>query len=517
MPAPQSDQGVAATKTLIERAFRSVNLSTSPTAMEDGECPQLENLMPFAPGNLVVTPGAIVRMTSPVAIARFWMFSFATTLYYIVQGTDGSILITSNGTWTTLAAAGATTVNGLHMTRWNGADAQGNPDAVLWVDTVKGYGNLTPTAFNVLQAGITGQCLTVYAGRVWIGSATEVVYSAPDAYNDFLAIDYAGSFRINDPSFTGNVIALQATQGYLYIIGAGMMALNNVQVQSVAGSTTLVTTYYLQPVSSLVSIANEQAAMVLDNVLFVASSGALWAYYGLNGQPVSQTMGSNFSGDQFLFATQLFGKSLIVTSAGYVYMLNERQWFTMLADAKTWTGYATVSLPIQYISASVAVAGYVTDGTNILQLGGDVTSPRTCALVTKLYDVGNASINKQVLKTGIELWPNNLLETPITSLSISLSLQLLGYVAKSETVNMVQSLENLLAVNLFLPTTINLLDRYFSLSAKLTAQPGLSIGACLFEFRDSTAWPNRNINVVTTPALTQPIAQSPVTVYGGGY
>ena len=498
MATDQQGQGpsVASAKTLIERNFRTVNISTSPTALADSECPQLENLMPYAPGNVAVVPGPLLVKNGPagVSIARFWAFVFNTALYYVVQGTDGSIYIgPTTGGWTNLAVAGSTTVNGLHMARWSGADAQGNPDAVLWVDTVKGFGNLTLTAFNVLQAGLVGQCLTVYQGRVWIGSADEVLFSAPGSYNDFNAVDYAGSFKVNDPSFTGNVIALQATQNWLYIIGSGMMALNNVQVQSVAGSSTLVTTYYLTPLSSSISITNEQASVVLDNVLLVCSSGSMSAYYGLTGQPISQTMGTNFNGTQFLFLAQIYGKILAITSAGYVLMLNEKQWFTMLADATTWKGYAWINTPSNSQSSMPSITGFVTDGTNILQIGTDFTTARACTLVTKLYDAGNASINKQVLKMGIELFPNELLQPLPSSFSIVAKETLLGYVSESQTVNMLQSITRMVPQNMFLPTTVNMIDRYFSMEISLNVAPGISIGGCFFQFMDSTPWPNRNI------------------------
>lgn len=498
MATDQQGQGpsVASAKTLIERNFRTVNLSTSPTAMGDVECPQLDNLMPYAPGNLAVMAGPKQINTAPagVTISEIWTFVFGGLFYLIVQGTDGSINIAhASGAWTQLAAAGSTTVNGLHMIRWNGADAQGNPDAVLWVDTVKGYGSLTTTTFTVLQATLTGQCLAVYAGRVWIGSASEVIFTAPGAYNDFNAADYAGSFKVVDSAFNGSVIGLFATQNWLYIIGSGMMALNNVQVQSVAGSSTLVTTYYLTPVSSSVAISNDRAALVYDNVLTVVTNSGLWMYWGLNGKRMSDGMGTNFNGQQTLTLAQVYGKNLLFTSAGYVFMVDENQWFTTLGDVKNWISMTWLN--DQGIPGFIgpAIGGYAASTTTIYQIGQDTTTARTCTLVTKLYDAGNASINKQVIKMGIELFPNELLQPLQSSFSIAVTETLLGYVSESQTINMLQSVSNIVPQNMFLPTTVNMIDRYFSMEVSLTVAPGISIGGCFFQFMDSTPWPNRNI------------------------
>lgn len=513
----QGQQGNPA-KTLIERVFQTVNISTSPAALGDQECSQIDNLMPFAPGNMAVTPGPSEVMAAPagVTLQRFWPFVFASTLFMVAQGTDGSVYIGPvGGSWTKVANAGATTPNGLHMTRWNGADVQGNPDAILWVDTVKGYGSLTPTTWTVLDADLIGQCLAVYQGRVWIGSSNEVIFSAPGSYNDFEAADYAGGFHVNDPSFNGPVVGLQVTQNWLYILGAGLMALNNVQVQSVAGSTTLVTTYYLTPVSSSISISNEQAALVLDNVLIVCSNGELYAFYGQSGQAVSQSMGTNFNGTQFLVLAQIYGKAVVLTSAGYALMLNERQWFTMLEDVTNWIGYGWINSSVPngpYTGA--AISGFACTGSAIYQIGADMTTARACTLTTKLYDAGNASIDKQVIKMGVELFPNELIQPLPTSLDIAITETLLGYLARSETMDMLASVNTIIPQNLFLPTTVNMVDRYFAMEVNLTASPGVSIGAILFQFRDSTPWPNRRINVVNNGAIPNGaiVDNSPVTI-----
>jgi hypothetical protein len=505
VPANNTQAAVPRDQTLVEHAIASANISASPMAIPDGEAAQLENLMPYAPGNLAIVPGPAtinsIQLGGTFLIQRFWAFTFSGTLYFIAQATDGAVFMQPyNGTaWTQLVAPGGTTADGLHMARWQGVDAQGNPDAVLWCDTQKGYGSIVPTTWRVIDATKTGQCLAVYAGRVWIANGATVIYTAPDSYADFLAADYAGSFTVNDPTLNGNIIGLQVAQNWLYLIGAGMMALNNVQVQSVAGSSTLVTTYYLTPVSSAISIVNEQAALTIDNALFIASNGSLWLFSGLNGEVVSAAMGNNFNGDQFLIAANIFGKLCIITSAGYVYLVRERRWFTMIADAQQFTAYtwtnAALSPSGQSTILGLVWTTAISGATAIQQIGADTSGTiRTATLTTKLYDCGNASINKQFKKIGCELWPNDLIAFTLPTGGFGATLQALGFNAVSEAFSMLQWLSKPAAGfapgDTFLPRSINLIDRYAAIQCVLNLPAGISVGAVMIQFDDLTPWPD---------------------------
>ena len=83
MANEQQGQAAPPSKTLIERNFQSVNISTSPTSLRDGECAQLENLMPYAPGNLAVVPGQLFQSTVPVLNSQWWAtVTGSNTLYY---------------------------------------------------------------------------------------------------------------------------------------------------------------------------------------------------------------------------------------------------------------------------------------------------------------------------------------------------------------------------------------------------------------------------------------------------
>ncbi|TAN06114.1 MAG: hypothetical protein EPN38_09265, partial [Rhodanobacteraceae bacterium] len=74
MPAPQGQPQQPRSLTLIERSFRTINLSAGPTALRDGEYLALENLMPYAEGHLAVFPGPSGSIAAPagLTIVAIW-------------------------------------------------------------------------------------------------------------------------------------------------------------------------------------------------------------------------------------------------------------------------------------------------------------------------------------------------------------------------------------------------------------------------------------------------------------
>ena len=484
MAQPQAQQQPRSL-TLIERSFRTVNLSSGPTAMRDGEYLEMENLMPYGEGHLTVFPGPLKLIGEPdgSGIAALWAFELGGTPYIVAQTGAGGIAMTpiQSPAWVAIAAVGSTTVGGLHMTKWQATDAQGNPEAILWVDTVKGYGNLTGPLnadWHVLAAGQTGQCLEVYAGRVWIGTGQEVVYTAPDTYNDFLAADYAGAFKVTDPSMNGPIIALRATQNWLYIIGSGMVALNNVQVQNVAGSSALSTTFFITPVSSSVGITTDRASMVLDNILFLVTNTGLWGYRGLNGQNIAANMGDNFAGSQSLFASQVYARNLLTTSAGYNLMADSGQWFTTTEDSLIWVSTATLIWQ--------GISGWMTDGVSVFQIGSDFATVRACILHSKLFDASNGAANKRAINAGFELFQDGLLASPPTGRKISGTWNLVGYLATSPSVGF-GKLD--VTQNQWVRGAVSMTDRYLGFELNLSAPPSCAVGAFMIQFQESTEWP----------------------------
>ncbi|MHB8406315.1 MAG: hypothetical protein ACYDCJ_12925 [Gammaproteobacteria bacterium] len=479
MPASQAAQNL---QTMIHTQFGGLNLSAGPTAIADSEFLALQNLMPYANGNLAVVPAPSLLSAPPTgkSIHAIWCQTLANVPYLLTQMTDGSLYsyLQSTNTWTLIVTG--TTVNGLSVTKFQGTDASGNPEAVLFADTTLGYASWTaPNTWTVIDATKTGQAICVYSGRVWIAIRQEIVFTSPDGYKDFTLTNGAGFFTPTDPSMSTPPIQLLVAQNWLYILGSSIMALNNVQITQVGNTTNSVTTFFVTLVSSSVGITTPKAAMVYDNTLIVVTNIGVYVYYGLTERKISQNMGDNFSGSFTISACTIFGKTVLFLDNGYCFQIEDNRWFNVdFALVPTW-----ISQDTQIFGG---VSGYVATAAGLFQFADNFTLATPCFVHTKLFDAGNASINKQVTKMGFEFFQNELLNPPNVSPVVSIAYQADGFLTSSAkfTHNNMNGTKNT-----FVRDTINLIDRYFSMGITFTAPAGTSISAFFWQFQGSTSWP----------------------------
>lgn len=486
MPAAPQPTQQANLRTLIHYQFGGLNLSDSAQAIADTEFVALQNMMPYANGNLAVFPGPLpIFEPTGHTIHDIWGVVQLDVPYILYQLSTGALYALNLTTYTSALITTGTTIDGLHFTKWQSQDANGNPEAVLFSDTNLGYGSWDGTSWTVLEMTLTGQCLCVYAGRVWVAVGNTVNYTAPDTYDDFMLADYGGTFEITEPSMNAPPISMLASQNWMYIVGNSVMALNNVQIQSVAGSATLSTTFFLTLVSSSIGIQTEKACTVYNNTLLISTNIGVYSYYGLVGTKITQNMGDNFTGAYYLSIMQVMGKTILFSNQGYCLMLDDGRWFnlsyaTANGDPFTspWTQQDTLIFD--------GLTGYITDGTAIYELGGDNDTAQTCFVHTKLYDAGNAIVNKQVTKFGVEYYQNQLLQPPLTNVKLDIAYQADGFILSS---NVFTHYNESAVNNNFVRDTINLIDRYFSTAMTLVAPPGTSISGFYWQFQDSTTWP----------------------------
>jgi len=481
MPAQQNN-AAPSLQTMIHTAFGGLNLSAGPTAIGDNEFLGLQNLMPYANGNLAVVPSPLLLSAPPTgkSIHALWCQTLATVPYIIVQMTDGSLYFYKQSTnvWTLIVTG--TTVNGLSVTKFQGSDASGNPEAVLFADTTLGYASwIAPNTWTIIDAAKTGQAICVYSGRVWIAIGQSIVFTSPDGYKDFTLANGGGSFTPTDPSMSTPPIQLLVAQNWLYILGSSIMALNNVQITQIGNTTNSVTTFFVTLVSSSVGIATPKAAMVYDNTLIVVTNIGVFVYYGLTAQKISKNMGDNFSGSFYISAATIFGKTVLFLDNGYCFQIEDNRWFNVdFSVLPTWITQDTQVFD--------GVTGYVASATGLYQFAADTATAVACFVHTKLFDAGNASINKQVTKMGIEFFQNQLVNPLNVAPIVTLRYRADGFINSSRTFTH----DNLNGtLNTFIRDTINLIDRYFSMAVYFGAPPGTSIGGFFWQFQDSTSWP----------------------------
>ena len=204
----------------------------------------------------------------------------------------------------------------------------------------------------------------------------------------------------------------------------------------------------------------------------------LWGYRGLNGQNIANNMGDNFDGSQALFASQVYGRNVLTTSAGYNLLVDTGQWFSTITDSLSWVSTATIIWE--------GLSGWVTNGAYVYQFGSDFVTVRNAVMHSKLFDCGNGAANKRAINAGFELYQDGLLPSPPTGRSITGTWNLVGYKSTSPS----QSFGALdVTQNHWVHGTTSLTDRYLGLELNLSAPPSCAVGAFMIQFQESTEWP----------------------------
>jgi hypothetical protein len=467
--------------------------------MSQGTFSVLDGLFPYAPGRLEVMPVATTIGTGPLNAIGIWAFNLNTIPTIFIQDIAGAIWTMSlTGALLIIAPSGSTTPGGWWPVHWKGADAAGNPEAVLWVDTVYGYGSWNGSAWTTLNAAMVGNAIEIYSGRVWIANGSAVYFTAPDLYNDFTIGDYGGSFNITDPTLAGPVIALKASQNWLYLIGSGVLALNSVQVTSVAGSTNLVTTYYLTAVSSAIVCNSPLSCVIISNMLFVCTSSGVWSISGLNPQIASAVIGTGkIGGDGLPFGPEtqivsgyILGRPCAIFGNGLIYDEVTNNWCMDSAQITGWTSYC--SLNVDGAGIEIFAIQYQGSGNPAIVQGFSnwTAGERSVSFTTNLSDIGDPVSAKQFLKVGVEIyqssdqWNNYESVSPVPTLALNL----VGWAVDSPVYTLgggeilYGSQAQLIVPNTWWTTSVNQVDRYLGLQGKLNAYPGIAIGTVAAQY-----------------------------------
>ena len=279
----------------------------------------------------------------------------------------------------------------------------------------------TPTPVNtttVLQANLgisaNGNCIEVYAGRVWIANDRTIVFSSPDSYSDFDPTNLAGSLVMTDNTMKASISRLYSANNYLYIVGAsGINVISNVTVTSptYTSSGSLIT-----PSNTVFSNTNITSSIGTDmayslvtlqrSVLFCNDYG-IHALTGTTVQKISDDLDGLFpitegAGDVSAGLVILHGILCVAFLLTYnggplLAIFFNKKWFFASQGATNVaiaTGYADPDVPQLY----------GTNGTYLYKLfdesAGNVVSH---IIQTKLWDMGNPLITKAALKYGLEV------------------------------------------------------------------------------------------------------------------
>lgn len=471
-------QTAATLRTLVERDFKGLNLSASPEALADGEFLELSEVMPYAQGNGVVVPGSTFIGSSPpngtVNFAQIWAHTLT------LSGVRKSILVCqlANGDLYQFDIAASayqpimtgTTVNGLSIAKWSGnsADTPSVPECILICDTAAGYSYWDGTTHTVVDATRTGQALTVYAGRVFIASGYTVAFTAPDSVTDFSTSGGGDSFIITDEAMSSPPVAFGTAQGWLYIIGPAIIALNNLNIPS--GSTT--PTWFSTLLTASLGVRNPSAVFNLDTYTILVTDTGVWGLYGLTTQRISQNMSNVYSADDGVALAEVYGEFVLVFSNRYCMVLSSGAWFST---------FQIKSAMLATLDTDGAVA-YMADGTSLYSLFTG-TAQVSAVANTKLYDVGAPYQNKQVTRYGVEFYQSTLQAGALYNVKAEIQ----GFSVTPPPALSVAY--DAVTANTWARAFTSFTDRYMSMRVSFTATPGMSIGAFFFEFQLGAPWP----------------------------
>lgn len=447
-------------KTLVEKQFGSLNLMDAVISMPPGDMFSCINMMPVNGNKLVSLYGSLVYSTAPGTIAQIWPHILNGNEIIIVQLTTGAVYQFNVLARNFVNTGFTSTQNGLSVAKWGGTDAGGNPEAILLCDTTHGYASWTGSVLTVIDATLTGQAMTVYSGRVWIAKNYVVSFSAPGSYTDFTLASAGGSFAITEESMSTPPVVLIGSQNWMYIIGASMMALNNVTVNN------SITTFFVTLVSTTIAIRQPKAALVVDNILFVCTDHGMYAYYGLNGQKISQKVDVAMSADLELSLAIVNSQVILLTNSQICYVVEQQAWISYTLVANQHLGYVVKD----------GISSWSASGNTINTLFD--TGSNQVGYMGMVFDMDNPYSNKQLTRFGM-VWENVQGLKSVVTYEID-TLNLSGPSMKC-------TMDSLFEYFLY-STVVNMTGRFFEVNVNCS-NSGQVLMEMQLEFMDGAAWP----------------------------
>lgn len=264
-----------------------------------------------------------------------------------------------------------------------------------------------PYSMTVLSNGtLSGTSIAVYAGRVWIGSGRTVLFTDAASYNSFA--NSGGSFTINDDYLTGNVTALQAENGYLYIFGpTSIDILSNVQVVGGVAQFSRINA------SSSVGTSQPRSIFSLLRALCFSNNSGFYSMTGATPDKISDELDGLVAAINF--GTPVWGGAVMVqnilcaaflvsfvdnfvgtgqTRSILCLRFRGKWWFTSQLPASAVNLSSIVSIPVNGLSSLYGWAG-----PSLYSLLSTANT-NSFKFVSKLWDMGAPIFKKQAMRVG---------------------------------------------------------------------------------------------------------------------
>ena len=451
--------------------FKTINTRDAPVTVKEDECPILENFMPIGT-SLYTVPGVSAILQKAGEDESVWTANTVTAIDTVriptayngyvykctarsgtfkthattepIWPTSGTI-VDNEVTWTAysldiirmfdfndegtnkkiLATKGGaiySSTDAYVQTRLCLPGITTNPKFRQWsytnlliLDPTAGYATwdgaaAPPLSFN---ASYKGTAIAIFATRVWIAntvtSARTIQYTSPLG---FLATDFVatGSGSVIDAfaSLRMKIVALEATQEYLYVIGDHATHLiHGVQLLD-TGSTAFQIVDALPGVGSI----HEDSVLAYGSSVFFVGDSGVWAVQGMQNELLSSYLDGlfpNFIVDLSVFSVKaciakIYNKNCYCMAVKHydlidgsivktLWVLYEGRWF----NVKFGATYDIIA--VQSKNTETESSCFAAYGPNVVQIFTG-TSIMTRRVKTKAENHGYPINDKQVLSVG---------------------------------------------------------------------------------------------------------------------
>lgn len=267
----------------------------------------------------------------------------------------------------------------------------------------------TAVATANVSGSLTGNCIAVYASRVWIASGRTISFTDAGEYASF--IGSGSSFDIEDSYLVGSITVLYAGNNYLYIFGATSIdVLSNVTVNSDGDAN-----FSRVNVSPSVGTTRPRSVFGYYRAVMFANASGFWRLSGATPENISQGHLDLLVPKMFNFST--YGAQItingvlcacwIVSWVDDDFTLTTRRMLVLYFGGRWWTANQTrggsaldlqalVSYPVNDVLTAFGFSAV----TTLHQLFAD-SAQTSWFFCTKLWDMGDPMLTKQALRVAI--------------------------------------------------------------------------------------------------------------------
>ena len=245
----------------------------------------------------------------------------------------------------------------------------------------------------IIPTAISGTTIEIYAGRVWIGNAAVITFSAPGSVTDFTTASGGGNFTSSDSFLRVRFIQLIQTNGFLYLLADS--SINYISGVQTSGSPAT-TTFTNQNADPEIGTPWPSTVNTFGrNILFANAFGA-HVSYGAAVNKISDMLDGVYN------TVEDFGG--LIPSAAKAIIFGKRVWLLLLpiVDPVTgqqvnkifmWDGKRWWSSPqsaavnyIQYQEIDSVLTAWGSTNTAIYPLFQNASTAFTKIVLSKLWD-----------------------------------------------------------------------------------------------------------------------------------